>query len=43
MIALPDASPVAWWAHIGGIIAGAVLIVFMRRRGVPLLQRIATA
>ncbi len=29
-------GPVAWWAHIGGIIAGAVLVVFMRRPGVPL-------
>ncbi len=42
MVVLPSAGPVAWWAHIGGIIAGAVLIVFMRRSGVPLLQRIAT-
>ena len=31
--------PVAWWAHIGGLIAGAVLIVFMRRPGVPLFDR----
>lgn len=28
---------VAWWAHIGGLVAGAVLVIFMRRRGVPLL------
>lgn len=27
---------VAWWAHVGGLVAGAVLVVFMRRRGVPL-------
>ena len=27
---------VAWWAHIGGLVAGAVLVIFMRRRGVPL-------
>jgi len=26
----------AWWAHIGGLLAGAVLVVFMRRKGVPL-------
>ncbi|QIB34085.1 rhomboid family intramembrane serine protease [Ancylobacter pratisalsi] len=26
----------AWWAHIGGLVAGAVLVVFMRRKGVPL-------
>lgn len=29
-------SEVAWWAHIGGLVAGAVLVIFMRRRGVPL-------
>ena len=39
MVALPDVGPVAWWAHIGGLIAGAVLIVFMRRPGVPLFDR----
>jgi len=27
---------IAWWAHIGGLVAGAVLVIFMRRRGVPL-------
>jgi membrane associated rhomboid family serine protease len=30
---------IAWWAHIGGLVAGAVLVVFMRRRGVPLFDR----
>ncbi|MBA5778941.1 rhomboid family intramembrane serine protease [Stappia sp. F7233] len=30
---------VAWWAHIGGFLAGALLIVPMRRRGVPLFDR----
>lgn len=39
MVAMPDVGPVAWWAHIGGLIAGAVLIVFMRRPGVPLFDR----
>ena len=33
-----DAS-VAWWAHIGGLIAGAILVVFMRQRGVHLFER----
>jgi membrane associated rhomboid family serine protease len=28
---------IAWWAHLGGLVAGAVLVIFMRRRGVPLL------
>jgi membrane associated rhomboid family serine protease len=32
-------SSVAWWAHIGGLIAGAILVVFMRQRGVPLFAR----
>ena len=27
---------VAWWAHIGGLIAGAALVVVMRQKGVPL-------
>jgi membrane associated rhomboid family serine protease len=31
-------SDVAWWAHIGGFVAGAVLIVPFRRRGTPLLD-----
>lgn len=30
---------VAWWAHIGGFVAGAILIVPMRQRGVPLFDR----
>jgi membrane associated rhomboid family serine protease len=30
---------VAWWAHIGGLAAGALLILFMRRRGVPLFDK----
>lgn len=36
MIALPQVGPVAWWSHIGGLIVGAILILFMRRPGVPL-------
>ena len=30
---------VAWWAHVGGVLAGVVLVVFMRRRGVALFDR----
>jgi membrane associated rhomboid family serine protease len=30
---------VALWAHIGGLLAGATLILFMRRRGVMLFDR----
>ncbi len=29
-------ATVAWWAHIGGMAAGAVLAVLMKRRNVPL-------
>jgi len=32
-------SQVAWIAHIGGLAAGAVLVIFLRRRGVPLFDR----
>lgn len=33
-----DGGGVAYWAHIGGFVAGAVLILFMRRSGVPLFD-----
>ena len=33
------AGGVAWWAHIGGFIAGVALIFPMRRKGVPLFDR----
>jgi membrane associated rhomboid family serine protease len=39
MVLLPQVGPVAWWAHIGGLIAGGVLIFFMRRPGVPLFDK----
>ncbi|MEP9354178.1 rhomboid family intramembrane serine protease [Xanthobacter sp. KR7-65] len=29
----------AWWAHVGGFLAGAVLVVVMRRPGVALFDR----
>lgn len=29
-------EPVAWWAHLGGVAAGALLVIPMRRRAVPL-------
>ncbi len=34
-----DAAGVAWWAHIGGFIAGIVLIVPFRYKSVPLWRR----
>ena len=39
MLLLPQVGPVAWWAHIGGLMAGAVLVVILRRPGVPLFDR----
>ncbi len=39
MVLIPRSDTVAWWAHIGGLIAGAVLIVFLRRPGVPLFDK----
>jgi rhomboid family protein len=39
MIILPETGPVAWWAHIGGLLAGAVLVLFLRRPGVGLFDR----
>jgi membrane associated rhomboid family serine protease len=43
MVLLPQVGPVAWWAHIGGLLAGAVLVVFMRRSGVPLFDKRVSA
>jgi membrane associated rhomboid family serine protease len=38
--ALTDtAGAVAWWSHVGGFLAGAALVVPMRRRGVVLFDR----
>lgn len=39
MVMLPQVGPVAWWAHIGGLAAGALLILVMRRPGVPLFDK----
>lgn len=30
-------EPVAWWAHLGGVLAGALLAIVFKRRGVLLL------
>ncbi len=43
MLALGLEENVSWSAHVGGIIAGAILVVFMRRRGVPLFDRTIVA
>ena len=39
MVAISDAGPTAWWAHIGGLLAGAALILVLRRPGVPLFDK----
>ncbi len=39
MVMLPMTGPVAWWAHIGGILAGVVLVLFLRRPGVLLFDK----
>ena len=39
MLVLDADGMVSWGAHVGGIIAGAILVLFMRRRGVPLFDR----
>lgn len=39
MIVLAPSDQVAWWAHVGGMIAGAILVLFLRRPGVPLFDR----
>lgn len=41
-VLLPNDGNVAWWAHIGGLLTGAVLVVFLRRPGVKLLDGNAT-
>lgn len=39
MILFDTDGMISWAAHIGGIIAGTVLIIPLRRRGVPLFDR----
>lgn len=39
MFAAGGEDQVSWAAHVGGIVAGAVLTPIMRRRGVPLFDR----
>ncbi|AOG11924.1 rhomboid family intramembrane serine protease [Agrobacterium sp. RAC06] len=39
MLVIDGDSNVSWGAHVGGIIAGAILVLFLRRPGVPLFDR----
>ncbi|MEO4000611.1 rhomboid family intramembrane serine protease [Mesorhizobium sp. CAU 1732] len=38
MIAIGGEDQISWAAHVGGIIAGAILVLVLRRRNVPLLD-----
>lgn len=38
-VILAGDESVAWWAHIGGFIAGAILVIPLRRHGVALFDR----
>jgi len=35
-VAAKDASNIAWWAHIGGFVTGALLVIGFKRPSVPL-------
>ena len=35
----PGKGPTAWWAHIGGLVTGAVLVLVLRRPGVELFNQ----
>ena len=39
MMVLAEDGEISWAAHVGGILAGAVLVLILRRRGVPLFDR----
>jgi len=39
MLAVDGDGSVSWGAHVGGILAGALLVLVLRRRGVPLFDR----
>lgn len=39
MIGIGGEDQISWAAHVGGIIAGAVLVLFLRRKDVPLFDR----
>ena len=44
MLFVRDSGEVAWWAHVGGIIAGAALILVLRKPDYPLFdERVRTA
>jgi membrane associated rhomboid family serine protease len=38
-VAWLDDGVIAWWAHIGGFLAGVLLVIFLRKSGVPLFDK----
>ena len=38
ILVAPEDDMTAWWAHIGGMAAGALLVIVLRRRGVQLFD-----
>ena len=38
-IAFSDDVTTAWWAHIGGFVAGVIMVPFFKRASVPLFDR----
>ncbi|MDP3899308.1 MAG: rhomboid family intramembrane serine protease [Mesorhizobium sp.] len=40
MFAAGGEEQVSWAAHVGGIVAGGIMVLFMRRRAVPLFDRV---
>ena len=39
MLVVQSDDQVSWPCHVGGIIAGSILVLFLRRKGVPLFDR----
>jgi membrane associated rhomboid family serine protease len=39
MLFVASQDAISWPAHVGGIIAGAILVLLLRRRGVPLFDK----
>jgi membrane associated rhomboid family serine protease len=39
MLAVDPSADVSWGAHVGGILAGLLLVLVMRQKGVPLFDR----
>jgi membrane associated rhomboid family serine protease len=39
VLAPPGKGPTAWWAHVGGLVMGALLVLVLRRPGVPLFNQ----